>query len=74
MDTTAIERRHSTISSQVPSERLAWASSSSPQRRGKQIGGPKVQGRKTQDERDAPLRSGQRVLKELGLNQLTIKQ
>lgn len=74
MDKIAIETRRSTISSQIDSEKPAWASSTSPQRRGKQIGCPKVHGRKTQDERIAPLRAGQRVLKELGPNQLTIKQ
>lgn len=74
MDKVAIESRRSTISSQVDSEKPAWASFSSPQRRGKQIGGPKVHGTKTQDEQIAPLRAGQRVLKELGPNQLTIKE
>ena len=74
MDKVAIESRRSTISPQVDSEKPAWASPTSAQRRGKQIGGPKAHGRKTQDERIAPLRAGQRVLKELGPNQLTIKQ
>ena len=74
MDRAANESRRSTISSQVDSEKPAWASSTSPRRRGKQMGGPKVHGRKTQDEAIAPLRAGQRALKELGPNQLTIKQ